>query len=215
MKRRRMVLFVLALAAAAAVAANAPAGVQAPVQCSATFHVLHDDRIGTLELPEGMYQLRATNMSCLQASQLLAEFLQDYDGVLPRRWSYTVQDVGQGTFTRGRAQFQATRIGDVAPGTPGHTVDGGGTHGALACPSSFEVQHNDRVGALRLPRGDYRITLLGSRLSCARASRLFARFLQRPSGRLFGRWVVLPRLGEFVNGSSYFGFQVELIGRGG
>jgi hypothetical protein len=211
--RRHRVLFLLALAIAAGAAASAPAVLQAPVQCSASFHVLHDDSVGTLELPEGAYQITATDLSCLRASHLFAEFLQDYDGKLPRPWRYTAQAAGQGTFARGSsaAQFAVLRTDDATPGTPGHSSQGGGTHGDLACPGTFEVEHNDRVGALRLRRGDYLITLLGSRLSCSRASNLLARFLQRPSGRLFGDWVVLPDLGEFVNGSSYYGFRVKRV----
>jgi hypothetical protein len=210
MKRRRTILAV-ALAAAALAAVSASAVVQAPTQCGAAFHVLHDDRIGSLQLPEGAYQLATTDVSCLRASHLFTEFLQDYNGRLPQPWRYTVQGTGQGTFIRGTssARFTVVRTGDVTPNTPGHSTDGGGTHGALACPAAFEVEHNDRIGPLRLPRGDYRITRLGPRLSCARASNLFARFLDRPGGRLPGGWVLLPDLAEFVKGSTTYGFMVE------
>jgi hypothetical protein len=35
----------------------------------------------------------------------------------------------------------------------------------------FDVRHNDRVGGLRIPAGDYTVTLLGGNLTCATAER--------------------------------------------
>jgi hypothetical protein len=203
-------LLALAAVAATVAAVTATAAGQGPTPCPATFHVLHDDRIGSARLPEGMYQLTPTSLSCAQAAHLFAEFLKDYDGRLPRPWRFTSDNPGEVSFTRGTGPdaFDALRTGDITPGTPGHTDDGGGTHGALACTASFRVQHDDRIGALRLPAGRYRITLLGPRLTCAAAARLFTRFLDRPSGRLGGGWIVLPDAGEFVNGSTSYGFSV-------
>jgi hypothetical protein len=45
-------------------------------------------------------------------------------------------------------------------------------------------------------------------LECATAERLFARFLQRPRGRLFGGWGVLPDTAEFMRFSSHHGFFI-------
>jgi hypothetical protein len=214
MRRHRMAFFVLALCAAALVSVNAPAVTQGPTQCTATFDVLHNDRIGSLRLPEGSYQLRTFDLGCARASHLFAEFLQDYNGDLPNPWHYTVQGTGRGTFIFGDAErrFVALRVGDTTPGTPGHASEGGGSHGELACTSTFRVQHDDRIGPLRLRAGQYRITRLGARLSCGAAAKLLARFLDRPSGRLGGGWIVLPQLAEFVKGSSYYGFQVKRVG---
>ena len=213
MRRHRLLLFAVALGTAA-ISVNAPAVGQSQTACSATFHVQHNDRIGPLRLPEGAYRLSPSKLSCLRASQLFAEFLQDYNGKLPPPWRGTVRGTGRATFTSGsgRPSFGVAPAGKITPGTPGHATQGGGSHGDLACPGSFEVEHNDRVGALRLPRGGYRITPLGARLSCASAAKLLARFLQRPSGSLPGDWVVLPDLGEFVNGSSFNGFRVKRMG---
>jgi hypothetical protein len=210
MRRFRLPLFAVALGAAA-IAVNGPAAGQSQTRCAATFHVQHNDRIGSLRLPEGAYRITTTRLSCLRASRLFTEFLQDWNGRLPRPWSYDVEGRGHGTFDAGRASFEVERTGAVTPDTPGHPGQGGGSHGDLACPGTFEVEHNDRIGGLRLPQGNYRITPLGARLSCARASRLFARFLQRPSGRLPGDWVLLPELAEFVNDSSFFGFRVKRV----
>jgi hypothetical protein len=214
MTRHRLVICGLAIGMAALGAVSAPAQTQGPTQCTASFEVLHNDRIGSLRLPQGAYQLRTFDLTCLRASHLFAEFLQDYNGDLPEPWRYTVQGVGQGTFIFGDAErrFVALRIGDNGSGTSGHASDGGGSHGDLVCPATFRVEHNDRIGRLRLRAGQYRVTRLGARLSCARASTLLARFLDRPSGRLPGGWIVLPQLAEFVKGSTYYGFRVKRVG---
>jgi hypothetical protein len=208
--RPRSALLALALAAAATLCAGTAAHAQAPTPCAATFHVLHDDVIGELELPEGQYTLAVAGISCARASFLLSQFLRDYDGVLPRPWRYAVEDVGRGSF-RGRGQFTVTRTADTgaSTATPGSASDGGGSHGDLACPGTFDVQHDDRVGRLRIPRGDYTITLLGANLTCRTAATLLARFLRRPSGRLPGRWVVLPAAAEFVGWSAHHGFRIK------
>ena len=53
------------------------------------------------------------------------------------------------------------------------------------CSSTFSVLHNDRIGALRVPAGEYDITLIRqNRITCARASQLFSRFLQDFDGTL-------------------------------
>lgn len=160
-----------------------------------------------------MYSLTASSMTCSRASHLFAEFLQDYDGKLPQPWRFTVQGTGRGTFVRdgGPTRFVAVRTGDAAPATPGHTTQGGGTHGDLACSGFFEVKHNDRIGALRLPKGDYRLVPLGGRIPCSDVAKLFARFLAYPSGRLPGGWIVLPDAAEFIKGSSWYGFRVKRV----
>jgi hypothetical protein len=211
---RRVALLGATLAATtAALVAGGSAVAQTPRECPATFHVLHDDRIGVLELPAGEYRLHTAGHSCAKAAQLFAEFLQDYDGVLPGAWDYTVQGVGRGTFLRGDSgvEIEVRRIGGV-PNTNGHSNGGGGSHGQLACPDLFTVEHNDRIGQLRLRRGEYRITRLGRRISCAKTVKLLQRFLERPSGDLGKRWVVLPDAAEFVRGSTHYGFSVDRVG---
>jgi hypothetical protein len=213
MKRQRRILFTFAITAVALAASSSTALTQSTQSgnCTATFHVLHNDRIGSLQLPAGSYRISTVAVSCLRASHLFTEFLNDWDGELPRPWRYSVNGVGDGTFNRGTggASFRVIRTGNWVPGSPGHPTDGGGNHGSLVCPGVFEVQHNDRIGALRIPRGDYTLTRLGVRIPCGTVSRLFARFLEQPSGRLPGGWVVLPAQAEFVKGSTRYGFQIE------
>jgi hypothetical protein len=210
LKRPRSVALALVVAAAAVLGAAAPAQAQAPTPCTATFHVLHDDRIGQLQLPNGQYRLAVFGVTCAQASHLFAQFLQDYNGRLPRPWRMSVQAVGQGTFTTVSKVLTVTRTGDAtAPASPGPATAGGGSFGDLACPGVFEVLHNDRIGRLRIPAGDYTITLLGGNLTCSTAERFFAAFLKRPRGNLPRAWVVLPASGAFMKNSDHHGFFIQ------
>ena len=205
MKRPRLALAALAVTVGATLAISA-----APAQaagCTASFHVVKPDRIGRLVLPAGIYQLRTTNLTCSAASSLFSEFLEDFDGVLPRPWSYVVQGVGRGRFSRGNASFIAVRVRS-AP-RPGPASRGGGSHADLRCSGFFRVNHNDRIGALRLPAGRYQIDVLGGRLSCSSAGALFRQFLDDPDGNIGGGWVILARSGEFIRGTSHYGFRVK------
>lgn len=63
-------------------------------RCPSTFEVLNNDRIGKLRIPAGDYyitRLTRTSPRCRSASQLFAEFLQDFDGNLPRGWRLNVR----------------------------------------------------------------------------------------------------------------------------
>src|SRR5919204_581831 len=65
------------------------------------------------------------------------------------------------------------------------------------CPT-FRVLHNDRIGALFFPAGNYQIYIpRHSTLPCPKASNLFARFLARPSGVLPGKWQMKRRRAVF------------------
>jgi hypothetical protein len=210
--RPRSVVLALVVLAAATFGTGAPAQAQSPTPCPATFHVLHNDVIGDLKLPAGQYALAVdgVHVTCAQASHLFTQFLEDFNGVLPRPWSYSAVAVGEGVFT-GRGTFAVVRTaGPATPsGQPGPASAGGGSHGDLVCPGTFDVVHNDRIGRLRIPAGDYTITLLGGNLTCATAERFFAAFLKRPRGNLPRRWVVLPRSAEFMRFSSHHGFRIK------
>jgi hypothetical protein len=81
------------------------------------------------------------------------------------------------------------------------------------CPATFRVLHNDQIGKLKLPKGNYRITLLDDQLlTCQKASKLFAQFLQDYDGRLGGGWSVRARTATFSkrNGA---GFSVKKADR--
>jgi hypothetical protein len=208
LSRSRLRLAALVAAAAAALALAAPAQA-AQVTCPGTFHVLHDDRIGALQIAAGHYAIVVLDdrlLSCTAASDWFRQFLEDYDGRLPRPW---VANNATGTFTRGRGS--RTGFAFAAASTP----SGGGSSGrhpvsGATCPGYFRVLHNDHVGRLNVPAGQYRITLLATgRLSCSRASSLFAGFLQLFNGRLPRPWRLDVETGTFSS-SSTVGFRVKL-----
>ena len=86
-----------------------------------------------------------------------------------------------------------------------------------ACPATFEVLHDDTVGALYLPKGHYTISLLDpAALSCAEASDLFRQFLEDFDGRLSRPWVVDPQAAAFTRGAGgSVGFSVTPAVSGG
>jgi len=201
---------VVLLAVVATFGLAAPAAQAAEQKCPSTFQVLHDDRIGNLQFPAGAYDvfvLDPTKLSCSDASDLFRQFLEDYDGRLPRPW---INVRGTSTFTRGAGSPVGFRVARTSGGGGGG--GGGGRHPAngTTCPSYFSVLHNDHIGRLRLPAGQYRITLLSvGRLSCARASRLFASFLQDYDGRLRSPWILDVATGTFLARSAHVGFRVK------
>jgi hypothetical protein len=207
--RTRLALPVALVAlAAAGLAMPSGAGAQsATVTCPATFEVLHDDHVGRLSLPAGPYTITVRGrLSCASASDLFRQFLEDWDGRLPRPW---VIDVPTATFNRGANGT----IGFSVKRASNHGGGGGGGHHPAnggSCPAFFRVLHNDRIGSLRVPAGNYRITILAvGRISCASASRLFAQFLQDFDGRLPRPWILDTQTGTFLRGSAHVGFRVK------
>jgi hypothetical protein len=199
---------------AAALAVGAPgqasafserAAAAAPLRCPATFHVLHNDRIGRLKLPQGHYRIRILDdqrLTCQRASNLFAKFLQDFDGNLPGKWRLQVSTAT--FFKRGTDVGFRVKKGRRSGG------GGGGRHPSgrhETCPT-FRVLHNDRIGTVRFPRGTYQMTALGG-FSCQKSSNRFADFLQLPEGNLPGRWRLRGRTGTFMRGQSGKGFQVN------
>jgi hypothetical protein len=183
----------------------------APANCP-TFRVLHDDRVGNLQLPKGTYAMRTSNaakLSCARASTRFTQFLEDYNGVLPKPWRYQVVGVGDGRFLRGGAavRFRVRRITGGGGGG-----GGGGQHpdSGRVCPGSFTVLHNDMIGPVRFPRGEYMITLLQlGDLTCRQASQQFALFLEDVDGVLPAPWRLYPRSAAFRLGRNGPGFRVK------
>jgi hypothetical protein len=213
-RTRSLLLAAAALAAAAALLSPASASAQAgsPNVCPATFAVLHDDRIGSMSLPAGPYTVTLLNpsvLTCAQASDLFRQFLEDWNGRLPRPW---VASAATRTFRRG----SGSSVGfSVAP-AGSHGGGGGGGHypHGSACPGTFRVLHNDHIGTFAIPRGVYRITLLSvGRMTCSQASSNFARFLQDFDGILPTPWFLDPETGSFMRGSRNVGFRIkEMVG---
>jgi hypothetical protein len=84
------------------------------------------------------------------------------------------------------------------------------------CPT-FHVLHNDRIGPAILPAGAYNVHLTrGSKLTCSKASQLFARFLSDFDGNI-APWRVVPKgtgKARFVKPGNR-GFAVARSGGGG
>src|SRR5215217_4695647 len=134
---RRVVLLLVVLGA---MGLAAPGGAAAETKCPFTFRVLHNDRIGSLQLTEGNYNIFVINqsqLSCEHATDLFRQFLEDWDGRLQRPW---INVRGTATFTRGAGSTVGFRVARITSSGGG---GGGGnhTHGALACPSFFTALH--------------------------------------------------------------------------
>jgi hypothetical protein len=206
----RAVLLAFPLALAIAQAAQAAPPSQSPTRalCPTTFQVLHNDRIGTLRLRAGAYQITVANparVSCAKATQDLGEFLQDYDGRLRSPWTVNAP---QATFQRdadATTAFSIVRTGNAS-------ANGGmGNPTANACPGFFRVLGNDHIGSLPLGKGAYRITLLNPKaLSCAAAARQLTSFLRDFDGLLSKPWVLNAASATFTRGKgSSTGFRVK------
>jgi hypothetical protein len=209
--RRALIVMLAAVATAIAVFAAADqADAAKTTKCQNAFRVLHDDHVGKLQLRAGSYQISVTNenkLSCQRASQLFTKFLQDYDGKLSNGWTVNVKKSG---FEKtSQKSFYVKRTGGVGSGGGGS----GGRHpgpGEMICPGTFQVQHDDKIGKLRLPKGPYTITVIHKkRISCSQASNLFAKFLQRPDGNLPNGWKLKVQSGTFLKKDGSKGFRVK------
>ena len=76
-------------------------------------------------------------------------------------------------------------------------------------PGDLPVLNNDRIGSLRLKKGNYNVWLKG--LSCPRSSQLFAQFLEDVSGDLPRPWVLDAETGTFKRGKSGTLFRVKPV----
>jgi hypothetical protein len=92
-----------------------------------------------------------------------------------------------------------------------------GAASAAKCPT-FRVLHDDRIGAAGFPAGTYGVKVdAPTGLSCAAASKLFARFLEDWDGKLPAPWRVETQgrgAASFRKGAQP-GFSVSLAEAGG
>jgi hypothetical protein len=157
------------VAGLAAVFVLPAANASAATRCPATFQVLHNDKIGAMSLPAGAYYVTTSNLSCSSASTLFSEFLDDYDGDLPFPWR---ANASARSFTTGTSSF-SVKLATPAPPAP--------PSGSTTCAGTFSVLHNDRIGPVAFPQGQYVIKIQRG-LTCSAASSQFAQFLDSPSG---------------------------------
>jgi hypothetical protein len=206
--RRALIAAIAVLATAVALFA-ATDRAAADSNCPNTFRVLHNDHIGKLSLRAGTYRITVINkdkLSCQRASALFTKFLQDYDGKLPNGWTVKVKQSG---FVKSPQKgFFVRRLGGVGGGGGGG--DRHPARGEKICPGTFQVKHNDHIGRLKLPKGPYKITVINkTRISCGKASKLFAEFLAIPSGRLPGGWKLKLQSATFIKKGANKGFRVK------
>jgi hypothetical protein len=177
------------------------------------FTVLHDDRIGSLSLPAGAYAITIatkSTLTCSAASNLFAQFLQDFDGKLSGGWTVGASASSFSRTSPQQQSFSVKRVGASAPG--GSTV----VQPALSsvCPAVFELSHDDHIGALAIPAGKYIIDLVSAdRMTCDTAASSLASFLQDYDGTLPRPWFVDTETGTFLRGTVNDGFELEpLVG---
>ena len=177
--------------------------------CPSYFTVLHNDHIGSFAIRKGRYRitlLSVGRISCAQASSYFAKFLRRL-----RRHpaAAVVRRPEHRHFMRG-SRYVGFRIKPWSGPLPPN--GGGGKHPSKGgkCPGTFRVQHNDRIGSLRLPGGPYLITAFGS-VSCSQASKQFTSFLDNDyTGMLPRPWRLQSTTGTFLRGGgSKNGFRVK------
>jgi hypothetical protein len=207
--RRAVIVALAVLGTAVALFAVADRADARDTKCPNSFRVLHDDQIGKLSLRAGSYAISVINenkLSCSRASNLFTKFLQDYDGRLPNGWKVLVSKSGFKK-TAQKAFFVKRTSGTGGGGGSSGRSPGSGN---MICPGTFQVQHNDHIGQLKLPKGPYTITVLHKqRITCAKASSLFAKFLSIPDGKLPGGWNLKPESGTFKKKGAHKGFRVK------
>jgi hypothetical protein len=95
-----------------------------------------------------------------------------------------------------------------------YSPSGGGsniTNGV--CPGNFTVLHNDKIGALKLKAGQYRITTKG--LLCWFDASKLAYFLSyNESGKLPSPWTVVPALSKIQRSPNHY-FRLKYLGSSG
>ena len=77
---------------------------------------------------------------------------------------------------------------------------------AATCPGTFTVLHNDHIGSVAFPAGQYRVAT--NQLSCATASQLFSRFLEDYDGVLPAPWQLIGNIRRFQKVGTASEFQV-------
>jgi hypothetical protein len=203
----RAALVAAILLAATATRATAVTREDGITSCPGSFHVLHDNRVGSIELPAGAYAFRAAGLDCPTAASLFAQFLTKVSGILPVPWTVTSTGPGQATFHGpDLTGFSVSRTGPLV----GRAESGGGGGADLSCSTAYRLLHRDRIRSLRLARGRYRITLTGRSggMTCARAARLLTEFSEDFDGKLPRRWVLLPKTRTFVRDTVSYGFRI-------
>ena len=175
--------------------------------CPSYFRVVSNDSIGSFKIPRGTYRFTLIDpkkMTCAQATKLFREFLLDFDGRLPYPWKLNpIMGIFYNSL-HGRIGFKVNKAYGPSPSPKPDPV-------FARCPATFQVLHNDRIGALALPRGPYYVYVING-LTCSQASSYFRQFLSRTDGRLPAPWRLNVAKAKFNTGAGGMAFRVERAG---
>lgn len=172
--------------------------------CPGTFAIYEPVTAAGLKIGLGQWALTVSGgLSCTTAFKVFAQTADA--NLVPPGWTV---DPATTTFRKGGQSFTAADVGPAPSGI--------GRSTGTQCTATFSVLNNDAIGALKLPKGKYLISLLpNSGLSCPVASDLFASFLRYPNGKLPSPWVLDAQTATFTRGKgSSIGFLVEPAGNG-
>ena len=170
--------------------------------------MIHNDRINSVSFPAGSYKIVNSGMSCAQTTKYMQQFLDK--GLVAKGWTVKLLSGQRRRFTKLKTNptvdFQATPVAEPTP-----------SPSSLNCAGKFRVLHNDHIGAMKLPAGEYQITLNSHDtpgLNCSSASHDFTYFLNNDwAGNLPRPWKMNTSQKSFyMNNDTRDGFHVTRTG---
>jgi len=207
-KIRSLLTLSFSVVAIAALPAAAQASTASASGACGQFRVMHNDKISGVSFPAGPYNMVNSGMSCAQTTKYMQQFL-DNDSVA-KGWTVKLLSGQRRRFTKLKTNptvdFQATPVAEPTPSA-----------NSLNCAGTFRVLHNDHIGAMSLPAGEYRIALNSADtpgLDCPSASHDFAYFLDHDwDGNLPRPWKMNTSQKSFyMNNNTRDGFNVKRVG---
>jgi len=207
-KTRSLLTLSFSVVAIAALPAAAQASTASASGACGQFRVMHNDKISGVSFPAGPYNMVNSGMSCAQTTKYMQEFLDK--GSVAKGWTVKLLSGQRRRFTKLKTNptvdFQATPVAEPTP-----------SPSSLNCAGKFRVLHNDHIGAMKLPAGEYQITLNSHDtpgLNCSSASHDFTYFLNNDwAGNLPRPWKMNTSQKSFyMNNDTRDGFHVTRTG---
>ena len=207
-KTRGLLTLSLSIVAVAALPVAAQAATANAAASCGQFRVMHNDKISGVSFPAGPYNMVNSGMSCAQTTKYMQEFLDK--GSVAKGWTVKLLSGQRRRFTKLKTNptvdFQATPVAEPTP-----------SPSSLNCAGKFRVLHNDHIGAMKLPAGEYQITLNSHDtpgLNCSSASHDFTYFLNNDwAGNLPRPWKMNTSQKSFyMNNDTRDGFHVTRTG---
>jgi len=207
-KTRSLLTLSLSVVAIAALPAAAQASTASASGACGQFRVMHHlDHINGVAFPGGPYNMVNSGMSCGQTATYFNNFLKA--GHVPSGWTVKLLSGQRRRFTKlhtnPTVDFQATPVAEPTP-----------SPSKLTCAGTFHVLGNDNIGAMKLPKGRYTITLASHDtpgLNCKSASNDFTYFLDNDwRGVLPRPWKMNVGAKSFYMNTPSDGFSVKRVG---